>query len=626
MIRAKWVEWSLVLLLSGNLIWTTLCLGGYRPETMVVTSLVNGLMLVVHLMGRLWAGGGGRFHPVGWWFLPFLIYAAINVMMVTPVQWLGWHDWLWWAQMILVFWVVLNGIHRALTRNVLLGVICALGFVAVGMAAYQRFVQPDWLMMGRTQADQFLGRTSGPFGIPNSLAALLLLITPATWVLACRRHASAVQRVLFGYLGLSFLLGIILTVSRGGWLALSVALMLWPLLAGRRKWWARIRGTAVVAVIIAAAGWGLYHFSPKAQERLDHMVVESGEWTRPVMWRGAWNLFQESPWLGSGAGSYNILFEKHRPVKYQHEPQWTHNDYLNTLSDYGVTGFALLFGAAFVLILKCFLQRGSEAQAETLSSWDGPLFWQAISVGLLAFAIQLMVDFHFKIPALSMIFATLLALLMKRLWSDQRPERGDVGVMGKGGLVLGSVVVMAGMVWGVMPHYRSEAYRYTARQTLDTLWRHDDGELVYREKLESSLAGLRAAVQIDPKHPQAWADLAYATSLRAHVEKGSSVVLGGEAEGYASRALGLTNVVPEFWIRRAVAKDMQLQWLSAGDDLVQAMQLAPASALLWYYQAYHLSLKAIGVPQARAAVAYSLRLDPGNVAAQRLRQRLATEN
>ena len=233
--RAYWTEWLLVILLSANLVWTTLCLGGYRPETMVITSFVNGLILIVHLLGRVWSEKASGIHPVSWWFLPFLIYAAANVLWVTPVQWLGWHDWLWWAQMVVIFWVVLNGIHRSVTRNALLGVIVALGFVAVGMACYQRFSQPDWLIMGRTQADQFLGRSSGPFGIPNSLAALLVLLIPATWVLALRRHAPAVQRVLFGYLGISFVIGLILTVSRGGWLAMGLALIAWPLFALRKN-------------------------------------------------------------------------------------------------------------------------------------------------------------------------------------------------------------------------------------------------------------------------------------------------------------------------------------------------------------------------------------------------------
>ena len=584
--RAYWTEWLLVILLSANLVWTTLCLGGYRPETMVITSFVNGLILIIHLLGRVWLKKASGIHPASWWFLPFLIYAAANVLWVTPVQWLGWHDWLWWAQMIVVFWVVLNGIHRSVTRNTLLGVIVALGFVAVGMACYQRFSRPDWLMMERIQADQFLGRSSGPFGIPNSLAALLVLLIPATWVLALRRHAPA----------------------------------------ARKNWKMRIGGTLAAALLIGLMGWGLYSFNSNARQRLDQMVTESGEWTRPIMWRGAWNLFKENPWLGSGAGSYNILFEKHRPVVYQHEPQWTHNDYLNTLSDYGAVGFVLFFGAALAVFLRCYFRRKSKTTSAALASWDGPLFWQAVAVGVLAFSIQLVVDFHFKIPALAMVFAMVTALLLQRVWKFEHPRSRQLRPLEKWGHGIAALVVVVGMVAQVLPHYRSESYRYSARQALDKLWEYDNSDPAYREKLDFARRGLMRATTIDPHHPQAWADLSYATALRDHVETTSPQILGKEAEGYATRALVITKVVPEFWIRRAVARDMQQKWFPAGHDMVKAMLLAPASANLWYYQAYHLSLKATGVPQARAAVAYCLRLDPGNLAAQRLRQRLATGN
>lgn len=614
------------MLLSANLIWTTLCLGGYRPETMVITSFLNGLILIVFLLGRVWSEQAPALHPASWWFLPFLIYAAANVMWISPVQWLGWHDWLWWAQMIVVFGVVLNGIHRSVARNILLGVIGALGFVSVGLACFQRFNQPDWLMMGRTQADQFLGRSSGPFGIPNSLAAFLMLIIPATWVLALRKHASAGQRVLFGYLGVSLVIGFILTVSRGGWLALGLALITWPLLAVQKNWKLRIGGTMVAALVIGFIGWGLYSFNASARQRLDQMATESGEWTRPIMWRGAWNLFKENPWMGSGAGSYNILFEKHRPVEYQHEPQWTHNEYLNTLSDYGAVGFILFFGAAAAVFVRCYSRRSPPPGSAPAAVWDGPLFWQALAVGVLAFSLQMVVDFHFKIPALAMVFAMITALLLQRAWKVQSPSTCRRGPIVKSVHGIAVVAVGTGLGLFVLPHYRAESYRYSARQALDKLWEFDDSDPAYREKLNYARRGLIRATSIDSNHAQAWADLSYATALRDHVETTDPHILGKEAEVYASRALAITKVVPEFWIRRSVARDMQQKWFPAGDDMVQAMLLAPASALLWYYHAYHLSLKPTGIPQARAAVAYCLRLDPGNLAAQRLRQRLATGN
>ncbi|MSU69970.1 MAG: hypothetical protein EXS39_04190 [Opitutaceae bacterium] len=161
--RANYWPWLQVALLVANLCWTTLCLGGYRPETMVVTSALSGLSLLVHFSGRAFLTADDarksvpaalRLHPAGWLFLPFLAYAAGNAAWITPVPWSGWHDWLVWAQMIAVFWVVLNDVRAPAARATLLGALLALGVAAVALAGYQRLVKPDWLMLDRTQAPQ----------------------------------------------------------------------------------------------------------------------------------------------------------------------------------------------------------------------------------------------------------------------------------------------------------------------------------------------------------------------------------------------------------------------------------------------------------------------------------------
>lgn len=609
-------EWILTGLLAANLIWTTICLGGYRPETMVVTSFLHGLTLAVWLGDRALRAHGPQMHPAGWAVLPFLVYAAGNVLWITPVRWLGWHDWLWWAQAATVFWVVMNGVPGRRPRLLLLGTLALLGGVAVVLAAYQRFVHPEWLMLGRIQSEQFLGRASGPFGIPNSLAALLLLLLPASLALTFRRGAPAVQRVLFGYLGAVYAFGLVLTISRGAWLALAAMLSLWPWFALRRRRAVRIGAVALAALVCLAAGWGLYRTLPGVEQRFVQMAQESGEWTRPIMWRGAWKLFQEQPWVGTGAGSYNVLFEKYRPENYQMEPQWAHNDYLNTLSDYGALGFALSFGVLVVLALRAWWRRAKHAPRA--GGLEPALLRQGLGIGLGAFMLQLLVDFHFKIPALAATAAVVAAVLTTPRTALVPVSRGSRFL--SAGLLL---AVLLGMVTFVLPHYRAEAARYAARQTLDTLWRTEPGP-DYRMKLQRAVAGLESAVRLNPAHAQAWADLAYATTLRAHAEPGTDhAALGREAERLADRALALSEVVPDFWIRRAIARDMQGQWLPAGSDLIQALQLAPANAWVWYYHAYHLSLNPTSLPLARAAVAYSLRLDPSNHSAQLLRQQLA---
>jgi O-antigen ligase len=626
--RGQWLEWTLVGLLGGNLTWTTLCLGGYRPETMLITSLLTALTLVVHLAARCRADIHHQFHPVGWLFLPFLLYAAANVYWITPVGWLGWHDWILWANLTVTFWVVLNDITQRRTRITLLACLGGLAFVATLLAAYQKFVQPDWLMLGRVQSDQFIGRSSGSFGIPNSLAAFYLLIIPAIWFLTFRRRATAVQRIIFGYLGLCCSFGLVLTVSRGGWLGLALALIVWPLWVRRGRWWTRVVRMVAVSVTIVGLGSILYVASPVVAGRLDAMAKESGEWTRPIMWRGAWQIFLEHRWFGSGGGSYNLLFEKYRPAIYQMEPQWAHNDYLNTLSDYGMIGFGLFFGVP--LVMACLLrlrrfrpQDGKTVTADTNALTD-PGFWQAIAVGLLAFALQLLVDFHFKIPALGMLFAVTAGLWVQQRWPAVPVGTNRTGWLSRSTKLTVALFVVTGAAYGLYPYYRAESLRYTSRQALDTLWRHDVGEAIYQSTLVEARAKLARACAINPHNAQAWADRAWATALWSHIEPARSADLGQEAAVYADAALSISKVVPEFWIRRAVAHDMQGDWLDSGADMVEAMLLAPASSWVWYYQAYHLSLQPAGKPQARAAIDYCLRLDPGNITAQRLRQQLAT--
>ena len=620
--RASFWEWLTSALLVANLAWTTLCLGGFRPETMVVTGALTGLLLAVHMARRALAPGGTvrKFHPAGWWLLPFLAYAAANVIWVTPVPWLGWRDWLGWAQMIAVFWVVLNDVRSKATRTVVFGGLVAVAFVSVVLACYQRFVQPDWLMLGRTQADQFVGRASGSFGIPNSLAALLLLLIPPMGVLTLRRGASPTQRVLCGYLTLAFAFGLVLTISRGAWLALALVLAAWPVFAARGSWARRAGLAALAALAVVVAVGALYFALPKVRERILLMKADAGEKTRPIMWRGAWQIFEQHPAWGGGAGSYNVRFEEFRPERYQDEPLWAHNDYLNTLADYGTTGFVLFFGAVAVVGWRSARERAPRRR----DGLDEPVLAGALTAGLVAFSFQLLVDFHFKIPALALAFATIAALVVQRAWPGGDAVAAESRTARIGNLAAAAAVLAAAGFW-VLPLYRAEALRYGARQAINRMAAQESEPDEQQATLARVRADLTKAVEISPANGQAWADLSYATSLRAHVEPARAAELGRDAELSAARALALSQIVPEFWVRRGVALDLQGRWREAGNAFVEAIKLAPASASVWFYHAYHLGLNDTYSDLAEAAAAFSLRLDPGNKQAQALCQRLATK-
>lgn len=634
-------EWIQAALLALNLGWTTLCLGGYRPETMIVTSVLTGALLVVHLAGRAMLAGAPRIQPASWWLLPFLVYAAGNVMAVSPVPWLGWLDWFGWAQMITVFWVVHNGVQGRRPRGLLLVSLFVLALVSVLLACYQRFLRPDWLMLGRVQDLQFAGRASGPFGIPNSLAAFFLLLLPTAGALAFRAGAGAAERVGWAWVAVVLAFGLVLTISRGAWLALALALTAWPLTWQRWRW--RRRSVFAVATLVAVMGVGaiLYSIAPKVHERIGRLVPDAGERTRPIMWRAAWQLFREHPFRGSGAGSYNVQSEKYRPERFHDELQWAHNDYLNTLSDYGAAGFILLFGAWGAVACSGRRDpRGGPAPSPphpARSTWEtrileaggnghafaAPGVRSALGIGLLAFALQLVVDFHLKIPALAMAFATVAALALGRpcrlrddgavLLSPWTHTTGAVAALG----------VVIGVAGFFLPLFRGEALRYRARQAIDQLALVEPSPIEYRLRLVQAHAFLTRAVELSPRNAQAWGDLAYGTALSARAETGRDVELGRQSEIAARRAIELAPACFEFWIRRAVARDMQGFWLEAGNDSAHALALAPNNAWAWYFHAEHLSRRPSERELAWAALAFCLRLDPWNPAGLALRQRLA---
>lgn len=609
----------MTLLLGGNLAWTTLTLGGYRPEARVVTYSLTGALLVTYLLTGAWERRTWRtLHPAAWALVPFLAYAGLNVAILSPVPWLGWLDWLGWANLGITFWVILNGIRSGPTRRALFLVLTLLGLSAVALGCYQRFVQPDWLMLGRQQADQFVGRASGPFGIPNSLAGFLILLLPATGALAWR--GTAAGRVWWSWVTAVLVFGLFLTVSRGAWLAVMVALVAWPLVASRQSWSRRL-------VIAAAALTGLtlvvavaYWVSPQTRTRLERLVTDSGELSRPILWRGAWQLWRADPVVGTGAGTFNILFERHRPAGFVDEPQWAHNEYLNTLSDYGAIGFGLALGAV-AWAARWRRQRRTVVRTTTVGgAFDAPAVFAGLGVGCLAFALQMAVDFHLKIPALGMAVAVVAALALGRssetsVAADDSPTTGR-----RWGWSAAAVAVAIALVV-LVRWQQAEALRYDARERLDRVTRAP-GESPM-DDVRQAETGLRRAVSLWPVHGGAWSDLAHALQIHAYFDATRSRELAGPAVAAARRALAISDVVPESWLRLGIALEMQGHRSDALAAFEQALRLAPRSAVGWYYYADQLSRDTKARDAALRAIATCLSLDPGNAPAEALRMKLS---
>ena len=71
---------------------------------------------------------------------------------------------------------------------------------------------------------------------------------------------------------------------------------------------------------------------------------------RLAHWQAATNMAQANPWIGVGAGNYEMVYEDYRLINW-HEPLGhAHNYYLNVMAEAGIMGL-LGYGLSWVIIV-----------------------------------------------------------------------------------------------------------------------------------------------------------------------------------------------------------------------------------------------------------------------------------
>jgi hypothetical protein len=130
-------------------------------------------------------------------------------------------------------------------------------------------------------------------------------------------------------------------------------------------------------------------------------------------------MWTEHPWWGVGPAHFDTRFRNYRPEGVQLTPDRTHNDYLNTLADWGVVGTALVSAAWLLLGLGVYETWRSRRLAASdiggKSTSNKYAFVLGGSLGLIAILAHSVVDFNMHIPANAILAITLMALLSSHL-------------------------------------------------------------------------------------------------------------------------------------------------------------------------------------------------------------------
>lgn len=256
-----------------------------------------------------------------------------------------------------------------------------------------------------------VSRSGGTFGDPNYFAAVL--VTGFALAVALSRARSLTvfgQASALVAAGLC-LLGIMLSVSRGGLIALAVTLVAAVCLAGR---W---RGK-LLAVTMVVAFVGVIYFaavaSPDARQRLTSS--QGGGSGRTTIWRVGWREVQHNPILGVGAGNFSAAGARYffAPGLISHNatgytayfldtPTVAHNTYLEVLAEEGIVGTAL-----FLLIIVSSLECARRAAVRFRRAGDEEM--ELISYGLLCGTLGFLVASFFLSEEYSKQLYLLLAM------------------------------------------------------------------------------------------------------------------------------------------------------------------------------------------------------------------------
>lgn len=272
----------------------------------------------------------------------------------------------------------------------------------------------------------YLEDATGTYINRNHFAGLLEMILPFAVVFALQHvwalrqrfkeeHAPAkglLSSAEFPFLLLSIFIAAVLFAalvsshSRMGTLCALVSLIAVLTLAGTSQLSARTRVAFGVLFLLGMVGIALWVGSDPAITRFETL---NDQYTHPgqdrlSIWRDTLHLIRRHPVLGSGFGSFVTVYPSVQTAFLNNLVDHAHCDYLEVVTELGLPGGILVFGAIFWVLVRTFHRcknRGAD--------YDKALSLACVG-SILAILLHSLADFNLYIPANALIFAIILAL------------------------------------------------------------------------------------------------------------------------------------------------------------------------------------------------------------------------
>ena len=414
----SWCEKGVMALVLAILGWSALAAGATRPQDFLVVQWMTVAMLVIWTV-RFLINPKHRllWPPVCWAVLAFTGY-AVGRYLTAEIEYLARQELIRVLVYAAIFFAVINNLHKQEPSQI---VGLTLVFLAMALSFYaviQFITDSDnvWSLVGRfDKPNGARKRGSGTFLNPNHLAGYLEMVLPLALAFTLTGRFSHLMKVVLGYASIAIFAGLTVTFSRAGWLATAACLAgFFYFMVRQRDYWKRTLVVLGVFAVLFGVTLTQARVSANRHERFE--VAKHVEDVRFLIWEPAKEMWKDHLWFGVGPDHFDTRFRQYRPAHFelQNRPARVHNDYLNTLVDWGLTGALLVaacWGAFFWQVFSGwrFVQRAQTDLGAKRSNRSSFVLGGAL--GLFAILVHSYLDFNMHIPANAILAVTILAMV-----------------------------------------------------------------------------------------------------------------------------------------------------------------------------------------------------------------------
>ena len=246
-------------------------------------------------------------------------------------------------------------------------------------------------------------RFSSTFVNPDHLAGYMEMAIPlllGLWLTGLRR----IQLYLITILTVLLLMPLIFSLSRGGWLGIfsglffmSAALFFNHYFQPKRLLLTVVIGFFVVAFIVLS--------STPTIKRIIITPKQTGNLARITVWEGVVKMIKDHPLLGTGPGTFAMVYTEYQPGGFDSRYFRAHNDYLQFTSETGLALIPIMIWMMIALFLKGF------KKFENPSRLVRGVTIGAMS-GITAILVHSIFDFNLHIPSNAILFTVLAAIVV----------------------------------------------------------------------------------------------------------------------------------------------------------------------------------------------------------------------